>query len=320
MPVKPTINLQAVYDAAYKTPEITAAQGEVDAANAELVAAQKAYDDAVAINNDNPMYSEATRVGKENQIKEKFNNDAIRLQNQVSLASAKVSQLKSDAEIKVNIATQQYNIDDANYQQQVQQLSGLLSAGALENADPQTIAQFAVATGMPYAMIQGVIDKQKKEEIKPQVITATDNDGNVTIATIDANTGNVINKTSLGQVGAAKTGTGAIGNKNTNSLKADVENWFTLQELVNKYVGILPQATIVSVYNAFHSQSGDAWGPAKETPQELNTMFGNTAGVSVTKLSASDQANVKALRDAINTGQKTRDEVIGAFPNYAQYL
>src|SRR3989337_2858545 len=54
---QPTIDLNAIYESSYKSPEI-------QKLNEEITAKQKARDEAVAIVNDNPFYSEATRGGK----------------------------------------------------------------------------------------------------------------------------------------------------------------------------------------------------------------------------------------------------------------
>jgi hypothetical protein len=320
MPTQPTIDLQATYDKAYNTPEITSAQAEVNAADQKILAAQKARDEATAINNDNPFYSEATRVGKINQINEKYNADLTTMQNEKNLAAGKLAQLKSDAEIKINLAMKQYDINNQQYQDQLKQFNALLSAGALVNAAPEDIAAYATAVGMPYAMIAGVVAQQKKEEIKPQMITSTDDNGNVTATIIDTATGDVIKQTSLGTIAGGSSGTGGIGNKNVNSLKKDVANWMTLEQLAQKYVGIIDQNTVVSVYNTFHSQKGDTWGTAKQNQQQLNELFGGTKAVPLAQLPADDKANINKIKDGIKQGLFTREDAAAQFPEYAPYF
>src|SRR3990167_3411281 len=106
----------------------------------------------------------------------------------------------ADAEIKVNLAMKQYDISNEAYKNQLSVFNSLLSAGGLTNATGEDIASYAVATGIPTSLIQGIADKQKQEAIKPQVFDNTDDNGNVTLSIVDVNTGNIINTTSLGKV------------------------------------------------------------------------------------------------------------------------
>lgn len=183
----PTLDLNKLYDDLMNSPELTAL-------NDELVAKKKAKDEASANINDNPFYSEATRVGKQAKLDEKANDEINTLQYQID-------QKKADAQVKINIATQQYNIDSQEYQQNLQKLNMLITSGALMNASGSDISQIAVATGMSTEMVKGIIDKMKSDQIKPQVITSTNDSGVVTVSVVDSMTGKVINQSSLGAVG-----------------------------------------------------------------------------------------------------------------------
>jgi hypothetical protein len=317
---RPTIDLQKVYDTAYTTPEIQSANQAVTQADQNLVAKQKEYNDAVALINDNPFYSEATMNGKVAQLDKKYQADVANLQNAKSLAADSLAKLKADAEIKVNLSMKQYDIDNQAYKDQLSIFNSLLDSGGMLNASGTDIASYAVALGVPTSMIESVIQKQKNDQIKPQLVTQTDDNGNVTVASIDLNTGKVIGQTSLGTVGKPSGGTGGLGTKNVQSLKADVEKWMTLQELAQKYVGVIDQATVTSVYNAFHSKAGDPWGTAKESPQQINEMFGGMKGVSYSSLTAQEQSFIQSVKDQVKSGMLTREDAVSKYPLYSQYF
>lgn len=303
-----TIDLPAMYDQIYKTSGISDLEAQYSKMEQDFIEAQGKI-------NDNPFLSEATRVGRIAKLQQLFNERTANIKNDITTRKAEV-------ETKVNLQTKQYDITRQEYKDNLDRFNMLLSSGALTDASGEDLASLSAATGIAPSMIQSIVNTAKADKIKPQVLTSTDDNGNVTVSVIDANTGDVIKQTGLGAIGNAEKGSGGtgLGSKAVQALKDDISNWATLQELAQKYVGVLPQATVVSAYTTFHSQKDDPWGPPKESPQQLNEMFGNTAGVSLSKLSAQDQANVKKLKDAIYTGMTTRDEAAQAFPEYAQYL
>src|SRR3972149_2710417 len=301
---QPTIDLNAIYESSYKSPEI-------QKLNEEITAKQKARDEAVAIVNDNPFYSEATRVGKIAKINEKYNDDATTLQNERAMKLA-------DAEIKVNLAMKQYDISNEAYKNQLSVFNSLLSAGGLTNATGEDIASYAVATGIPTSLIQGIADKQKQEAIKPQVFDNTDDNGNVTLSIVDVNTGNIINTTSLGKVGGGSGGGGELGSKNLQKLKTDVSNWMNLTELAKKYVGVFSKDEVLSVYNTFHQN--DDWGPPSDSSEQLNKIFGVSKAGGVESLTSGDKANVNQIKDDIKNKLYTREEAVQAYPEYAPYI
>jgi len=270
----PSIDLQSVYDQAFKTPEIDTANVGVSDVQAEIDTAQKAYDEAVAAINDNPLYSAATLTGKVSKLQSKFNADLNRLQNKKAMAQDNLAKLRADAEIKVNLAMKQYDINRQEYKDQLDLFNNLLSMGALTNASGSTIAQYAVATGIPTEMIQNIVNKQKRDEIKPQVITSTDDAGNVTVAIIDTYTGEVINKTSLGSIGKADKPTKPTTAENkemyVNQAKVDARNGVTLQQMLQIYSpNYLSEDEVYSIYNANSVEGQGGYGPAKESPETL---------------------------------------------------
>jgi len=185
------IDLNKIYESALQSEDIKNLEKE-------LTTKKDALNRATTDINDNPFYSEATRVGKI----AKLNDQA---QREISTLEGSLAQRKADAQVKVNIATQQYNIQNQEYQNNISRLNLLISSGALLNASGSDIANIAMATGMSTGMVNGIISKMKTEQIKPTIINDTDDAGNVTVAVLDANTGKVISQTSLGKIGKSKT-------------------------------------------------------------------------------------------------------------------
>ena len=209
------------------SPEMKAAQAEIDAVNKELTDAEMAYNAAVANENDNPLYGSATLQGKLDKLSRKHDMDKTALNSKLVTAQNKQSMLKADAQTKLNIATQQYNIDNQNYKDNLTKFQTLINMGALSNMSGEEIGQVAVATGLSTGMIQSIIQKQKQDAVKPQVITNTDDNGNVTISVIDTNTGDLIANRSLGKVGKADGSGGQSATAKKQKLNQDVVGFFT---------------------------------------------------------------------------------------------
>lgn len=177
------------YDAFFNTNEINQLKADIDEK-------KKARDTAVAKINDNPFYSEATRVGKINQINQQADAEIGTLQEGLD-------QLISDAEIRYNIATQQYDVEQDRYKNALSQLNLLIDTGAISNLNPADLAELAKETGLTVDMLKQIQLETSKSgsKVSPEVIKQTDRDGNVTVVIIDKNTGNIINKQNLGQIG-----------------------------------------------------------------------------------------------------------------------
>lgn len=234
-----SVNLNSIYDTALKDGGVSELEAELNAKKTALVAAQTNI-------NDNPFYSEASRTGKLAKLDQTAQAEIANLENNIS-------QKKADAQVKLNIATQQYNIDDKNYQNNLQKLNLLISSGAIVNASGADIAQIAQATGMTTSMVKSIQEKAKSDMVKPTVITNTDDNGNVTVSVIDGNTGALIGSNSLGSVGKADSG-GA--SKNASS-----------QEII----GVLSEA--------LDSVAGDD-GHVSETDYVKQRNFASSLGIS----------------------------------------
>lgn len=189
---QPTIDINKIYETELNSDEIKGLQNEINTK-------KDAYNTAVTNINDNPYASEATRVGKIRRLDESAQREILTLEQ-------KLAQRKADAQVKVNIATQQYQIDSQQYQNELNKLNMLMTSGALLNANGNDVAQIAMATGLTTSMIRSIQAKMKADQVKPQVITSTNDAGVVTVSVIDANTGNVIGQNSLGKIGNAQGG------------------------------------------------------------------------------------------------------------------
>jgi len=270
-PGQPTIDVQSIYNQAFKTPEIDTANKSVSDVQAEIDTTTNAYNEAKAIINDNPLYGYASMRGKEDKLSKKFNDDLNRLQNKKAIEQDNLAKLKADAEIKVNLAMKQYDINNQAYKDQLSLFNTLLDAGALNNASGTDIASYAAATGIPTSMIQSIIDKQKKDEIKPQVITSTDDAGNMTVAVIDSYTGTVISKSSLGKIGKADQPTKPTTQETSTAIKTqamqDARSGLTLEDMFKIYTGFLTGNEIYSIYN-----SNSSYGPAESSKWTPDTL------------------------------------------------
>lgn len=223
------VKLQQIYDDAINTPEIQGLQ-------TELTTKKEALTTALTGINDNPFYSEATRTGKIDKLNEQAQREIGDIEDQLNMR-------KADAQLRVNIATQQYNIDDNNYKNNLSKLNLLISSGALLNASSGDIGQIALATGMSTNMVVGMQNQMRRGLVQPQVITSTDDAGNVSVSVVDGATGDIISQNSLGNIGKSKTtstGDGATAgekqfyssiNEGIARLKGG-ENWGTVWDAI----------------------------------------------------------------------------------------
>jgi hypothetical protein len=214
-PQAPAFDLVAATNAAYNTPEITAANKAITDRQAALATAQSGI-------NDNPFYSEATRVGKSQMLTQQANND-IGVQQNI------LAGLKSDAAIKLNAAQGQYNINRQAYQDTLSQFNMILQAGGLTNASPQDLANFSVSTGIPMSEMQSIQAVQQKKDNPVSITTVSDPTGQYAVS-IDSK-GNVITKTQIGAPTA--TGSGGItayeqAQLNAQGTKAGQDQWNTI--------------------------------------------------------------------------------------------
>jgi hypothetical protein len=137
-----------------QSPEIVAAQKEIDTITS-------AKNQATANINDNPFYSEATRVGKIAKLNEKFNAD-------LNIATTKLTNAQTAAD-------RAYKMQQDAITNNREMLKTYISTGALAGATEAELQQISRATGYPINILKGAIQqiqldrqaKLKNTEEKP---------------------------------------------------------------------------------------------------------------------------------------------------------
>ena len=255
-PSKPAIpDFQNIYDTAVAT-GTKDSQAELDKLTSQLIEGEKARNEAVAKIGDNPYLSEATMTGRIAKIENKFGADRQTIVNQQTNAQNKIAVAKADAQVKLGIAQNQYNIQNQEYQQQVNQINQYLSSGMLNDISEQEMAQIATTIGMSPDMVKSIISTSKsKNEVKPQLITIDDGK-NQQIVAVDSN-GTVINKQVLGP-SQATTGTSGGGSSSSSKAqeKADADMQAKFEKAIDAGVKQL--------------QGGSQWG---EVWSRIKTLF-----------------------------------------------
>lgn len=239
---QPSINVQDIYNNAYQTEEITKAKADLKKIEDDIQAKRESADIAIANVNDNPWYSEARRKGEIAKIEQSLNDDLQTAELAFNNASGTLKRLNAEAETTVNLALKQYDINRQEYQDQLSRFNFLLESGALASASDGDIATLSTSLGISPSMIQGILDNQSKNNIKPQVITSTDDNGNVTFSVIDQMTGNIINQNSLGSVGKSSSSTGSTSTTgNLIDQFYDTASNLSSVDQNGVYVGVFPQ-------------------------------------------------------------------------------
>jgi hypothetical protein len=106
----------------------------------------------------------------------------------------------------------------------------LLQAGALDDADQDSLERLAATTGVSSSMIQSMISAQKKKYINPQLVQNVNDNGDVTLTLIDGNTGNIINSQVL--EGVSTTNVKATGG--TTTMADSLSDLYKLREQAEK--------------------------------------------------------------------------------------
>lgn len=176
----PAIDLAATYK------RLTQESG-INEVQAELDTKKKAYNEAVAKINDNPYYSEATRVGRAEKLRSIYENEATRLESGIATK-------KADIDMLLNLETKQFDINSQAAQLALSQFNSLLEMGALDSAAPEDLANITRSTGLSSALIQSAIQAKKVAGYETTSKTFDDgvNEGFV-IYTVDK-MGNIVNQ------------------------------------------------------------------------------------------------------------------------------
>jgi len=160
---------------------------------------RQAYDRAATDINDNPFFSEATRVGKQTKLEQQKARE-------LNTLTDRIAQIKADDQLKYNISMDRYKLQQAQVEQNIQRLNTYISTGAILNATAKDLAQIGVATGMSQSMLQGIInnirsEKSLKNAPKTMIKDYTDDEGNVSIIVFDERTGQPISQNKISGIG-----------------------------------------------------------------------------------------------------------------------
>jgi len=179
---QPTIDLQKSYENLYSGSGI----GDIEST---ISTKEKARNDALAKINDNPYFSEATRVGRVAKLDQIFQNDTASLRSDVATR-------KADLETRFGLQTKQFDINSQQAQQAFTQFSSLLSMGALDNASGVDLANITRATGLSSSQISSAIQatKDAKKKDVPTSTISYDDGVNQGYAVINSQTGEIIRK------------------------------------------------------------------------------------------------------------------------------
>lgn len=250
------INLPDLYK------KLTADSGISDLQD-KLAEQERAFTEAKGELDDNPFLSEATRVGKQAKLQKLFDD---RTKN----ARDEIATKKADVETQLNLQLKQFDINSEQTRLAWDQFNTLLSAGALDNASGEDIANLTRATGIGSSMIYSAISANKKKNINTSVIQSTADSGEVTISVIDTDTGKVINQESLGFIGnkqGTSESTSVDKDEAREILRGDiVSEQYTFPEIVQNYSGILDNQEIYSSYNTYTN-----FGKPTDVPQGFSS-------------------------------------------------
>lgn len=224
---QPTIDLAKIYQDLFNTSGINKTQEEYDALNKQITDMEMAKNKALATINDNPYYSEGTRVGRAAKLNEQFGNDIANLTNKQKILLDSIATKKADIETQLNIQTKQFDINSQQAQLALEQFNTLLGLGAFDNPSGEDIANITRATGLSSGMIQNAIQANKAKNLQTSIQSYDDgvNQG-FKIFTIDPY-GNIVNSTTQ-IVGPSKTS-----NKTSNNILSGYGNIGNLWEEID---------------------------------------------------------------------------------------
>jgi hypothetical protein len=203
LPQAPKIDLQAEYTRLYDELGLAGMKDSVKKAQQEILLARAQADQALSLSNENPFLSEAGRIGRQAKIEEAYNAKAQVLSAQATLKQQEYQDAQNNLWQQMDLAEKQYQYDYSAYQDNLNQMNYLLEAGALNDADEASLEMMAATAGISTSMLRSMINAQKQKNYKPTLVQNVDDNGNVTLTLVDANTGNIINQQRLEGVEAS---------------------------------------------------------------------------------------------------------------------
>lgn len=201
-----SINLPELYKSLQKDSGVQEAQ-------TQLSNMEKSFIEQKGKINDNPFLSEASRVGRVAKLEQLFNERTANIRGDIATKQA-------DAEMQLNLATKQFDINSQQAQQALTQFNTLLNSGALNNATGEDISAIIRTTGLSGSMIQGAINASKAKDVKTSTIQFDDGT-NTGFAVINSQTGDIISKQVIAGSKPTKA-TGGSGGGTTTAQKTKI--------------------------------------------------------------------------------------------------
>jgi len=263
-----TINLPELYKSLTQDAGVRALEEKYSQQEKEFIEAKGKI-------NDNPFLSEATRVGRIAKIESLFAERTANLRGDIATK-------KADVEMQLNLQMKQFDINSQQAQLALSQFNTFLGMGALDNATGEDIAGLTRSTGIPSSMIYSAIAANKKKNVNTQMVTSTAENGEVWAVAINSDTGEIINKTSLGIIGNVQTGRATTATKNVEAqFTSEAQTiqgqsiegtwWGQFPQLVVKYA---PYMTLEKIYSLYlQSELGQMYGTPTENPKEIKELY-----------------------------------------------
>lgn len=267
--VKSSLNLMDEQKKLYDASGITQLQNTIAGIQASIDSMKSEADKRRAEVNENPFLSESSRVGRIRKIDEMLNDTLQTEEAKLANYQASITAKQNEINEKLGLQIKQFDIDKATRAENLDLFNSLLASGALNTASAQDLGNLSAQTGLPISFITSAIQKATKAEV--QIEKQVDDNGNVTILTIDKNTGNILNQVSAGKIGNATNGSGKLTKDeelvaNVSNMTNDIIAGSTLQEVVNYYSGLggVPVETVYNYYNQY-----SPYGRASETLEDV---------------------------------------------------
>lgn len=266
--VTSNLNLMDEQKKLYDASGITQLQTTIAGIQASIDSMKAEADKRRAEVNENPFLSESSRVGRIRKIDEMLNDTLQTEEAKLANYQASITAKQNEINEKLGLQVKQFDIDRVTRQDNIDLFNTLLSSGALNTASAQDLGNLSAQTGLPISFIQSAIKKATKAEVV--IEKQVDDNGNVTILTIDKDTGNILNQVSAGKIGNATNGSGKLTKDeelvaNVSNMINDIVAGSPLRDLVNHYSGLgaVPVETVYNYYNQY------AATPATETLEDV---------------------------------------------------
>lgn len=145
----------------------------IDKLTASISEKEKMLAEAESQINDNPWNSESTRVGRIAKLRETAGNEINNLKNDLSTAMNNIN-------TKLNLQSQQYEINTSQSADALKSVESYLSLGLLDNANEMDITALAQKTGVSPALIRSAIAARKSKLAADAKFNASQFWGNLT--------------------------------------------------------------------------------------------------------------------------------------------